>query len=62
MIAYLATSAFGHLYRKINCTAADIGGLRKAIYDSKSAPEILARVEGFFEDRECGAGALAREL
>jgi len=32
MIAYLATSAFGHLYRKIDCTAADIGGLRKAIY------------------------------
>jgi len=26
-------------------------GLRKAIYDSKSAPEILARVEEFFEQR-----------
>src|SRR6202163_2950115 len=26
-------------------------GLRKAIYDSKSAPEILARVEAFFEQR-----------
>jgi tRNA-dihydrouridine synthase B len=37
-------------------------GLRKAIYDSKSAPEILARVEQFFEERLCGAGALAREL
>ena len=37
-------------------------GLRKAIYESKSAPEILARVEGFFEERLCGAGALAREL
>jgi tRNA-dihydrouridine synthase B len=37
-------------------------GLRKAIYDSKSAPEILARVEGFFEERLCGVGALAREL
>jgi tRNA-dihydrouridine synthase B len=36
-------------------------GLRKAIYESKSAPEILARVEGFFEARLCGAGALARE-
>ncbi|HEY2525321.1 MAG TPA: hypothetical protein VGI29_09710 [Candidatus Binataceae bacterium] len=32
MIAYLATSAFGHLYRKIDCTAADIGALRKAVY------------------------------
>ena len=37
-------------------------GLRKAIYESKSAPEILARVEQFFEERLCGAGALAREL
>jgi tRNA-dihydrouridine synthase len=35
--------------------------LRKAIYESKSAPEILARVEDFFEARLCGAGALARE-
>ena len=37
------------------------GALRKAIYESKSAPEILARVEDFFEARLCGAGALARE-
>ncbi len=36
--------------------------LRKAIYDSKSAPEILAKVEEFFEERLCGAGVLAREL
>jgi len=36
-------------------------GLRKAIYESKSAPEILARVEDFFEARLCGAGTLARE-
>ena len=35
-------------------------GLRKAIYESKSAPEILSRVEEFFEQRLCGAGALAR--
>jgi tRNA-dihydrouridine synthase B len=39
--------------------------LRKAIYESKSAPEILARVEEFFEARlqiSCGkgSGALAR--
>jgi tRNA-dihydrouridine synthase B len=37
-------------------------GLRKAIYESKSAPDILARVEQFFEERLCGAGALTREL
>jgi nifR3 family TIM-barrel protein len=37
-------------------------GLRKAIYESKNAPEILARVEGFFEERLCGAGTVAREL
>jgi tRNA-dihydrouridine synthase len=36
--------------------------LRKAIYDSKGAPEILARVEDFFEARLCVAGTLAREL
>jgi tRNA-dihydrouridine synthase B len=36
-------------------------GLRKAIYESKSAPEILARVEDFFEARLCAAGALACE-
>jgi tRNA-dihydrouridine synthase B len=37
-------------------------GLRKEIYESKSAPEILTRVEEFFEARLCGAGALAREM
>ena len=37
-------------------------GLRKAIYESKSAPEILAKVEEFFEARLCGVGAFAREL
>jgi tRNA-dihydrouridine synthase B len=31
-------------------------GLRKAIYESKSALEILRRVEDFFEARLCGAG------
>jgi nifR3 family TIM-barrel protein len=36
-------------------------GLRKAIYESKSAKEILERVEEFFEARLCGAGALVRE-
>ena len=33
-------------------------GLRKEIYESKSAPEILTRVETFFEARLCGAGTL----
>jgi tRNA-dihydrouridine synthase len=32
-------------------------GLRKAIYESKSAVEILGRVEEFFEARLCVAGA-----
>jgi tRNA-dihydrouridine synthase B len=32
-------------------------GLRKAIYESKSAGEILGRVEEFFEARLCGAAA-----
>ncbi len=36
-------------------------GLRKAIYESKSAIEILERVEEFFEARLCAAGALVRE-
>jgi tRNA-dihydrouridine synthase B len=38
-------------------------GLRKAIYESKNAPEILGQVEEFFEARlqPCGAGVLARE-
>ena len=35
--------------------------LRKAIYEAKTAPEILGRVEDFFEARLCGAGILARE-
>src|SRR5579863_5862657 len=35
-------------------------GLRKAIYESKNAPEILTRVEEFFEQRLCGVGVLAR--
>ncbi|HET9305841.1 MAG TPA: tRNA dihydrouridine synthase DusB [Candidatus Sulfotelmatobacter sp.] len=35
--------------------------LRKAIYESKTAPEILTRVEEFFEARLSGSGAAARE-
>ncbi len=37
-------------------------GLRKAIYESKSAPQILENVERFFESRLCGVAAMAREL
>ena len=33
--------------------------LRKAIYEAKTAPEILGKVERFFESRLCGAGALS---
>jgi tRNA-dihydrouridine synthase len=36
-------------------------GLRKAIYESKSAAEILTRVEDFFEARLCAVSAAARE-
>ena len=35
--------------------------LRNAIYESKSAVDILGRVEEFFEARLCGAGVLARQ-
>ena len=31
-------------------------GLRKAIYESKAAPEVLSRVEDFFESRLSGSG------
>jgi tRNA-dihydrouridine synthase B len=36
--------------------------LRKEIYESKSATEVLRRVEDFFEARLCGAIALIREV
>jgi tRNA-dihydrouridine synthase B len=36
-------------------------GLRKVIYESKSAVEILSRVEDFFEARLCAAAIVARE-
>ena len=35
--------------------------LRKAIYESKSAVEILGRVEEFFEARLCSASVLTRQ-
>jgi nifR3 family TIM-barrel protein len=36
--------------------------LRKAIYESKSAPEVLRCVEDFFDAKLCGAAALGREV
>ncbi len=63
MIAYLATSAFGHLYRKINCTAADIGALRKAIYSrTVSIPLGLHNLEEIVLDRRASPQALAAQL
>ncbi|HEX3409183.1 MAG TPA: hypothetical protein VHS07_02830, partial [Candidatus Binataceae bacterium] len=32
MVAYLSTDCFDHLYRKIECTSADIAQLRKSVY------------------------------
>ena len=37
-------------------------GLRKAIYEAKSAPQILVRVEEFFETRLCGSGVVAESV
>jgi hypothetical protein len=63
MIAYLATSAFGHLYRKINCTAADIGALRKAIYSrTVSIPLGLHNLEEIVLARAASPQALAAQL
>jgi len=36
--------------------------LRKAIYESKNAVEVLGRVEDFFAARLCGGAGLGREL
>jgi hypothetical protein len=63
MVAYLATSAFGHLYRKIDCTAADIGALRKAIYSrTVSIPLGLHNLEEIVLDRRSSPQALAAQL
>ena len=63
MVAYLATSAFGHLYRKIDCTAADIGALRKAIYSrTVSIPLGLHNLEEIVLDRRASPQALAAQL
>lgn len=63
MIAYLATSAFGHLYRKIDCTAADIGALRKAIYSRTiSIPLGLHNLEEIVLARRASPQAMAAQL
>jgi hypothetical protein len=63
MIAYLATSAFGHLYRKIECTAADIGALRKAIYSRTiSIPLGLHNLEEIVLARPASARSMAAQL
>lgn len=63
MVAYLATSAFGHLYRKIDCTAADIGGLRKAIYSRAiSIPLGLHNLEEIVLARPASARSMAAQL
>ena len=63
MVAYLATSAFGHLYRKIDCTAADIGALRKAIYSrTVSIPLGLHNLEEIVLARAASPQAMAAQL
>ena len=63
MVAYLATSAFGRLYRKIDCTAADIGALRKAIYSrTVSIPLGLHNLEEIILARPVSPQALAAQL
>ena len=63
MVAYLATSAFGHLYRKIDCTAADIGALRKAIYSRTiSIPLGMHNLEEIVLARPASPQAMAAQL
>lgn len=63
MIAYLATSAFGHLYRKIDCTAGDIGALRKAIYSrTVSIPLGIHNLEEIVMARRASAQAMTAQL
>ena len=63
MLAYLATSTFGHLYRKIDCTAADIGALRKAIYSrTVSIPLGLHNLEEIVLAPAASPQAMAAQL
>jgi hypothetical protein len=63
MVAYLTSSAFGHLYRKIDCTAADIGALRKAIYSrTVSIPLGLHNLEEIVLARQASPQAMAAQI
>jgi hypothetical protein len=63
MVAYLASSAFGHLYRKLDCAAADIGALRKAIYSrTVSIPLGLHNLEEIVLARQASPQAMAAQL
>jgi hypothetical protein len=63
MVAYLTSSAFGHLYRKVDCTAADIGALRKAIYSrAVSIPLGLHNLEEIVLARQASPQAMAAQL
>jgi hypothetical protein len=63
MVAYLASSAFGHLYRKIDCTAADVGDLRKAIYSrTVSIPLGLHNLEEIVLARQASPQAMAAQI
>ncbi len=63
MVAYLASTAFGHLYRKIDCTAADIGALRKAIYSRTiSIPLGMHNLEEIVLARAASPQAMAAQL
>src|ERR1700758_4547042 len=63
MVAYLASSAFGHLYRKIDCTAADLGALRKAIYSrTVSIPLGLHTLEEIVLAPQASPQAMAAQI
>ena len=63
MVAYLATSAFGYLYRNIDCTAADIAALRKAIYSrTVSIPLGLHNLEQIVLARGASPQAMAAQV
>ncbi len=63
MRAYLAGSAFGRLYRKIDCTAADIAALRTAIYGRRlSIPLGLHHLEEIVLARSASPQARAAQL
>ena len=63
MRAYLASSAFGRLYRKVDCSAADIAALRKAIYGRRlSIPLGLHNLEEIVLARAASPQARAAQL